>query len=315
MLLQGLEIYCENVSPMAARVCARLPGRSSRDGWKLTATLSGPENLLAATLPIAQTLAPAVDNAHAADDALFLAAVLPDPSYWLTDSPARYRVDCELRRHGELVAQESRELGICPVAAQGKNLFIAGKRAVARGAVFSPATINELQSAGDAAELWQTLREERMSIVLNECRAGLLAAASIQGVSVVADLRSFCGADLMERLEEFSRFPATLAALLPAALDSSLAAPLRSLKQVNRVLRVVDAAELAASEVPAWAQAALVAADDASYFSQAIESIVRPIFTQRRAEQPFAAPTAARRACELLQRDLTPYGDFAGYLV
>ena len=63
-----------------------------------------------------------------------------------------------------------------------------------------------------------------------------------------------------------------------------------------------------------WADLAIVAAEDPGEFAQIAQRLTLPVIAQRRIHDPL--PLAeARAACDALQRDLAPVGQFAGYIV
>jgi hypothetical protein len=67
-------------------------------------------------------------------------------------------------------------------------------------------------------------------------------------------------------------------------------------------------------ELPPWAQAIVCEVADPAEFGRRIQSLECPVIALRRLETSLSLPEA-RTACDRLQRDLAPHGDFAGYLV
>jgi hypothetical protein len=137
-----------------------------------------------------------------------------------------------------------------------------------------------------------------------------LAEASQWGALSVVELDGR-GEVLASRLRELARYPGVALAVvhgeLPADFQRAAAAP-------NLLL-----AQPLASGEPAllhsWADLAWVAAEDVREFTRLASAIDHiPIIAVR----PLSAPLPideSRAACDRLQRDLAPIGQFAGYVV
>jgi hypothetical protein len=294
--LHRVEVFYGDCSPSAAHVYARLPGLSHEDGWTLSGTVRGPECALSRTLPATVRMADMGPG-----EGLLAHAVLPDPCSWSPELPGLYRVAIELHRHGDDVDAAQRVLGIRMLGPRGRSLYLDGLRWVPRGISRGAAEPCELAAWREAAAM--------MIVAEAEADDALCEAASHQGVLLAVRLSGDSDACL-RRLAHLARFAATAVAIVERRdVDG---AALRRVAPNILVAALVPAN--VAVEVPAWAHLAVCEVADPAAFGQRTADLACPVIAVRSLEAvlPLAE---ARAACDDLQRDLAPHGDFAGYAV
>jgi hypothetical protein len=225
-------------------------------------------------------------------------AVIPDPCSWTPDVPAIYDVAVQLLRGSDVIATARRELGLRRLGVRGRELFLDGKRWVLRGVSASSTT------AGLAREWHDGLS----ALVVSSPTEELLAEAAQWGALVAVELRP--AESSVTQVVKLARCPAAAIAVihgeLPDGFHKSAFAP-------NLLLGQPIAVSGAPSIAP-WAEVAIVEVHDQGSFAAVAARLELPVIAQRRlpAPLPFAA---ARAACDALQRDLAPLGQFAGYVV
>jgi hypothetical protein len=111
-------------------------------------------------------------------------------------------------------------------------------------------------------------------------------------------------------LRRLAQWPAVMVAVLPddPSVDASFRYPV-----ANLLLAQFVAADSPIHPAP-WAKLALVEVSDAAEFARRTQNCPLPVIAVRPAEQ-FTPNDAGRAACDQLQRDLAPWGDFAGSVV
>ena len=286
MNLDRLTLFFGRATDIEARVYAQAPAEVVGD-FALTGTVLGPYCEYSQTLPAKTTL-----RDLGPGPSLLGEAIVPDPCFWTPDEPYYYRVHVQLQQGDRVVAQSERLLGIRPLAVERRNLFFKSKRWVVRGVVSREEDLAAWHRA--PAAMWVEQPNEEL------CRA-----ASTTGVLLLAALS---GDDLLVELDRLSRWPAVGIAVLPryARLPES------------RLLKNLLLAEHFGSQEPLdpspWAQLVVVDVADAVEFSQRAASCALPILARRPAPEQLNV-AEARGACDALQRELAPFGDFAGYLV
>ncbi len=294
----ALTLFHGAVSPAVARVYAQ--GSSPDDvidnGLHLTGQLIGPQCEFAQTLPARMPFAD-----RGPGQTLLAEAIVPDPCCWTPELPFTYRALVEVRRGEEVVQKYERLLGIRRWGVRGRDLLHEGKRFVLRGgqAPFSPVPQDE-------AMLFA--RETSTALLVSNPDNALCEFASRRGVMLIADLTASTTQGIAE-LKRLACWPSVAVALLPSRFAS-----LEALSALPRNLLV--AAYLSADEplvLPDWAQLTFVETRDAEDFAQRTPAATWPIIAVRRA-MPTATLEQSRAACDALQRDLAPFGDYAGYI-
>jgi hypothetical protein len=290
---ESLQLFYGEVNPARARVYARIARPDEHEGWRLTGQITGPHNAFASTLPATIPL-----RDLGPGPTLLAEAVLPDPCFWSPHSPALYDVTIAVSdERGAGRETATRRLGIRALDVRGASLYLEGKRYVLRGA-------DQELFPGVSPAMW---RESWSAPIANSRDDAFLAEASRLGVLTVAQV-SGARAEVEAELLLLSRWAAAAIALIDCRepLDESLATAAPNLLLGWRW--GIDAA------VPPWAKVLFADVREPQEFALQFQSTPRPVIAMRRITQPIDLPDA-RSACDALQRDLAPYGDFAGYMV
>jgi glycosyl hydrolase family 2 len=291
--LGSLEVFDSELTPNRAVVQARLPGGELLAGLSLGGFVRGPKCSRGSTLPATYRLVGQVGNLSY----VRAQALITEPIYWSPDWPALYDVTVELRRGGAAVETATRTIGLRPLAVAGRNLVDGGKTWVLRA----------VRSQAPSAAILQKCREHSAALLApaQSLDDRLLTMASEEGVLLIVQLASANAAAEISRL---SRYAAVAITVLPAGSRSS-----RFAVATNIVL----AHPLKQGEIePPPDDARLVVAEvsDKATFADWASTQHRPVIAFR--PLPDSYETAAARAeCDRLQRDLAPYGQFAGYIV
>lgn len=288
-LSERLELFFGQVSTSLCYVYARLAGPALRDDWQLGGTLTGPACSVAATLPATFRY-----EDQGPGDSLLARAVVPEPSLWTPELPHWYQAEIELREGSRVVARTARMFGIRPLGVSGTKLIYTGKRWVLRGVCHDEVAADANLESDLAA--W---RESDTSLVVSNPSDALCERASRQGVLIVAELNLDQGV----QLARLARWPAVAIAILPAG--TQLAADQRPRNLVLALRRdgepaPGEGARLIVTKIPAAS---------ASPPSREVATIAL------RKTGPLQSVVAGRAACDRLQSDLAPLGDWAGYIV
>ena len=294
-LLSDLDVFHGDLTVNRAYVYARLPRPAEDAGLSLVGQVRGPRCKLAETLPVTS---PLVDLGPG--PTLLAQALLPDPVFWSPDLPAIYDVTVNLLRGTELIATARREIGLRSLGVRGRYLFLNGKRWVLRG-VMTRLKIDERPHAWHDASAAYFTAAPNLEPLSEATECGALAVVGMLGTPNV----------LIRKLHQLAAHPAAAIAVvqgeLPPDFLLSQVAPNLLLAQFLFFPR-----ELAT--VQPWAHVLLVNAVDPQFVQQVAAQEERPIIAVRPLIPPL--PVAeARAACDALQRDLAPLGQFAGYVV
>ena len=293
--LESLEIWHDELTPSRAVIQARLPMATVEVGMSLVGFVRGPRCTRGSTLPATYRFNAAKDKDLSS---LAATALVTEPVFWTPDWPALYDVTVELRRGGETIDLATRTIGMRPLAVLEKGFSLGGKRWILRGVRRD----HDLEAAIDEC------RQHAATLIAPAERLDqpLLAEASQQGVFVVAELQSKTTIHL--ELSRPGRFSAVAMAVLPAG-----ELPLDRLPRTNLLL--AQRVERQHGHAPP-VDVRVVLADVVSEreFADWAKTAPRPVIACR----PLARPAdiaEARAECDRLQRDLAPYGQFAGYIV
>ncbi len=290
---ERVELFFGAASESMCRVYARLD-TSDTDGagdaaWKLTGSLTGPTCEYAATLPATCSLVDAGPGPMPLAKGL-----VPDPCYWTPSMPHLYQATVEIQRSGQTVGVVERTFGMRPLAASGRGLRFGSKSWVVRGARRETLTVDEL-SEWHAAEV---------AVLISAPDDALCEAASRQGVLLLAELT----APDRREIRRLVRWPAVGALVLPSE-TSSVPGGLGH----NVILGQRFAFGATVHTAP-WADVALCEVDSHAELPPGALDCDRPVLVIR-PEEPAPSAAGARSACDRLQRDLAPRGQFAGYIV
>ena len=293
-----IELFFGDANPTEARIYAQLRGEQPDERFALGGKIHGPFCEYARTLPAEVSLS----TQPRGDDGMLASAVLPDPCFWTPHAPYCYRVQVQIRQDTQVVAEQERLLGIRAMGTRGRDLMLAGKRWVLRGAFREAARSGDVAAWHEAgAALWQRLPDD-----------DLCEEASRLGVLIVAGLADVAEGSLAAELQRLARWPAVAFAALPSCCDEERIAGARP-----RNLLLAEVVEPCAHESPVvpkpWADA-LICRDKPENVARRTANCGLPVL----AYDPRAEDKAiqdARSACDALQRDLAPVGEFAGYIV
>jgi hypothetical protein len=287
-----LDIFYGELTVNRAFVYARLPRPADDEGLSLVGQVRGPRCSRAQTLPLTS---PLVDLGPG--PTLLARALVPDPCFWSPDLPAIYDVTVNLLRGTELIATVRRELGFRSLGVRGRNFALESKRWVLRGVSTHSTTERLPQAWHEAAAAF--VADGSDLIALDE-------ASQCGALSIVHIDES--GEQAVARLRELAHHPAVAMAVvlgeLPANFKRSDVAP-------NLLLGNWMGGDIAFHVAP-WADVQFVAAE--AKLLTAAGKIEKPVVVTRYLDRPLDLP-AARAACDALQRDLAPQGQFAGYVV
>lgn len=294
--LSQLDVFYGDLTANRAYVYARLPCPAD-SGFSLVGQVRGPRCALAQTLP---TTSPLVDLGPG--PTLLARAAIPDPCFWSADLPAIYDVTVNVLRGTEIIATERREIGLRNLGVRGRYFAVDAKRWVLRG-------IHAASAASDEPGEWHAALGMLLLPAGHPQRDAWLAEASRGGAmaAVVADAR---GVEMASLLRQLARFPAVCL----VAVRGGLPEDFRLTDHAPNLLLAQVFGRGDPLAIAPWAQLAWVRADDPLLLSRVAGLAEVPIV----ADRPLAAPLpvdAARAACDLLQRDLAPSGQFAGYVV
>lgn len=294
-----LDLFTGATSEHSALIYARSRGAAPTSDLTLRGTLIGPYCELSHTLP---ATVPFVDVGPGNEP--LARALVPDPCCWSPDLPALYAARVELVVDGQVREQWERRIGIRRFAPRGRDFVFDQKRWVLRGVWQSSVTTRDLAD-------W---RAAPAAMVVEQPADELCAAASRQGVVVVAIARGD-GAELVDELRRLAQWPAVILCLVDGELpvDTTPRRIAPNLTIAQRWPR--ENTSLLAN----WAEAIwLEIGDDVPVAAEQTRKCSLPVVACRRlasADGGAIELTRARAACDDLQRDLAPFGDFAGYVV
>jgi hypothetical protein len=231
---------------------------------------------------------------------LLLEAVVPDPCFWTPELPFLYRVQVELQRGGETIEKCERLVGIRRFGVRDRALSFDGKRFVLRGV--------RRKAEGGGRKEAAFYRETWTALIAPNPDDAVCESASRDGVPLLADLTETSLAS--EEICRLSKWPAVVMAV--ASGSEVLTTEAREAAR-NLVLAQVILADEPV-QLAEWAQLAVVEVAELSALADKIADCNLPIVAYRPELNPTSID-AARAACDRLQRDLAPLGDFAGYVV
>lgn len=255
-----------------------------------SATLYGPFCKFSNTLPYKIPL-------RAESNSSRWSVTVPDVCYWTPNLPLQYRLTLQFSDGRALTTWVALKL----FGVRGTGLALDGARYVLRG--YSTRGL-ELVATDDAA--WQTLREQRAVLVMNDLELSVVERAGWAGIPVLLDARgkSLQPADLVT-----ARAQPAVAGIIASAEALSNSA----LQQAaNELLWIVPA-----NEEPKLAEAA----DERTQVALLAEPSPTLMFARER-PTIISAPlignpslTDRRKLCDELQAQTAELGSAAGYLL
>jgi hypothetical protein len=306
-IIRHVELFSGSANPAEARVYAVVTlAEKHRDELKkfqLSGHLIGPECDFAHTLPAR------IPFAHRGSDNTLLAeAIVPDPCFWTPELPFLYRAELELRDEVESSEKFSQTVGIRRLGVRGRELYFEGKRFVLRG------SSGHVDWKAPTESGMVFLRQTWTAAIVPWPTAALCELASHRGVLLIADLRSAHSNSVPSAaaaaVDEVAQWPAAAMAIVDA---NTL--PLIEPRGAVRNLLIGQSVS-ADKPVAAAPNTQIIFAEvgELEDFVVRFRNCDRPIIAVRRLPEPVKIEEA-RAACDALQRDLAPYGDFAGYVV
>jgi hypothetical protein len=301
-MFERLELFHGDATPAHARVYARLsheevPGDTRVE---IVGSLIGPSCDFAHTLP---ARIPFVQNR--ASGGLLAEAIIADPCFWTPELPFLYRAKLELRAGGAPPATINQFVGIRRLGIRGKSLFFDGKRFVLRG-VHWESEISNLKSDEPRSAF---ARESWTGLTVQSPDDDVCDFASRRGILLVADQTHVALSVLVSELRRLARWPAV--AIAVAASDADLPVETHDIAPNLLLAQQIDAGE--PMNLKPWARLAFAELGDPAEFARKTADCRLPIVALRRITPDYIE--RSRASCDALQRDLAPYGDFAGYVV
>jgi hypothetical protein len=316
-----LELFFGNVNPAEATIHARwqcsgdvqsqsdIPQYNPAD-WKLSGQIIGPECLFAQTLT---SQVPFINRSEG--NALWAGAVIPDPCFWTPELPFLYRAEVQLHGPNQRSAACQRTIGIRRLGIRDRWLYFEGKRFILRGGQFNISDDWSLSAILDSnLESVAAFARETWSAVVAPLPGDQLCQfASSQGMLLVADLLTAGirqGKALVAELRRLARWSAVGIVVLP--IDADLPSNVRT-SVPNLLLAQWISADMPFNLAP-WAQLVFAEVGNLREFANKVSTCVVPVAAVCRPSQSTTGEQV-RAACDNLQSQLAPYGDFAGYVV
>jgi hypothetical protein len=293
-MLEQLEIFYGETNEARSSVYARLSVGGDTTGLSLSGRVTGPECLysrtLTSTIPL-RDLGPG--------PALLAEAVVPDPCFWSPEMPSLYEVFVELWRDGQVIETVNRQLGIRMFGRRGRNLFFNGRRWVCRGVYRSKGVANDLS-------VW---RDMATAMIEPHPSDALCEASSRQGVFLVPVI-SGSPEEIRREVRRIARWPSVGLAIIDAGgLDTN-----ELLRSALNVVLAQCSSTGERVELEGWANAVVGYVEDPETFARQFAECRLPVLGGRRNDEATTLADA-RRECDRLQRELAPFGDFAGYII
>jgi hypothetical protein len=296
----SLSVFFGHASNAEARVYAQWQGdlAAGISDLMILGMIVGPYSAHARTLPAKMPF-----RFLGGGDSPLAEAIVPDPCFWTPESPNTYRVNLEVQRQGEVVHRHEQLLGIRPLGVRGRSFYFDSRRWVLRGG-FSDTlhviTLADLRVADLATKV--SFSDD----------SAFLATASELGVLLVGQL-SGESENALAHLEELARWPAVGMVLMDTALDeATLVASRPRNVLLGQRLRVDET--MTEFQPAQWADFVVGDVDDPALFVTQTKTLHLPVVACRQGGAALS-PQDIRTACEQLQQELAPHGDFAGYLV
>lgn len=290
-LLDNLDVFYGELTPARATVYARLEGLEGTEGLSLCGFVRGPRCLYSKTLPASFRL----QDAGPAPT-LLAKTVVPDPSYWSPDTPHIYDVTVELKKGGDIIASEVRQIGFKPLGVSGRFFTWEGKPWVLRG-------VTTRSSNVDSIESWR------------DCSAAIVGACIPNAQLREASEKGVLCFDLGDgnRSEAECLCEAKRLAKFPSLAIANLGRPAENIRKLMPNVVVTCISELRGFAKPVLQGILVYRSQNLSELAT-LMSLNVPLVVDR-SIGPNQSVEQARAACDKLQADLAPIGQFAGYIV
>lgn len=238
---------------------------------------------------IAKTLKTTTLFQRTCDPAVWRARIV-DPCFWSPDYPACYRICIQLGAQTIEFRCGIRRFGV-----KDGQFWLNGKRWVLRAA----------HQDSRRETLLQQWREARLAMLVDDPLDSLLDRAAELGVMLIINLEVRY---LPDRLRQVSQSPAVVMAIVPPETTlEECRAQAPNLLIAKRF--AADASETSPQDVDV-----ILCQTKGSESSALLGCNSIPVVAVRHDDR-WADLTAARAACDALQRDLAPRFDLSGYLV
>jgi hypothetical protein len=283
-------IFSGDSSDALARVYAALPRDGLPDNARLEGELVGPYCRHSQTLPARIRF---LDRGPGTT--LLAEAIVPDPCFWTPELPFMYSAELHATQQDKTIAAIKRPFGIRRLGVQGTSLFLGARRFVLRGVRSDAPHLEDLPLA----------REAGSALFVADPSDQFLQEASEEGVWLAVELRS---SQRSAELAHLGRWPGVAIVVLDGDVPAG-----KELRQGARNTLLAQRIAAGTSFARAsWAHL-LWWQIDATTIPAAATAHNLPIIAYRRTANN-ATINEARRACDRLQADLAPLGDFAGYV-
>jgi hypothetical protein len=287
-----LDLFTGEVNENIAHVYVRLPRRHANQ--KITGRIRGPFNAYSQTLPANATF-----RDLGPGDTVLARAVVTDPCTWSPECPALYRLTLNITLDQSSGAELMvHEFGIRRFAARDKHFYLDGRRWVARGICET--------SPEQASEPITSFREQAAVCITTAKHAPeRLRSAAHEGVVVFVDATGIPRETLPAELQRWAKYPSLFLVLLDKA------PPIEKLK--SSLPNLLFAQRLFPNQPPEpWADVAWFELQE-SFPPTSLTYLPIPTIIKRSGR--WSSLAEARAACDQLQADLAPLGQFAGYVV
>ena len=213
--------------------------------------------------------------------------------------PYLYQVNLQLKLGAETLAETSHPFGIRPLGVRGTSFVYAGKRWVLRGGL-------NVKSDLDFSR-WH---EAEAAMLVDSPKDAWCAEADRVGVMLAArlDLHTANASIAVRQLIHHASVGMLVCNL------NQLANLSHTLPAKTNCILIQELITSPSAPVHPRAQALLVEASSPTALANTRETSTLPIIAYR-SDRSIGEPAQIRAACDRLQADLAPYGDFAGYLV
>ncbi len=216
-------------------------------------------------------------------------ALVTDPCPWSPESPSLYELRLE---QAEGKPRLTQQFGIRRFGVRDSHLFLNGKRFVIRGVIDERYAANTSQ--------WREMGGAR---VLQQVEDEVLSDASRQGILSVVRLDEKMESDTLRQIALHVSTP-----LVVLSENSVL-----SNKQRGETPNLLLAQRMESLPLQPWADVAWIEFSAIEEFATRIAGLTLPIIAVRRYHG--TSLTEARAEIDILQADLAPSGQFAGYVV
>lgn len=301
-----LIIYHGEAYDTLARVYVEYSAHDATD-CEIVGQVVGPRCEYAKTLPARMSL-----RMQSGGNVIRAEAIVPDPCFWSPRMPQLYDVQIEVRCGDKIICSAERPLGIRRLGPRGESLFLEGTRWVMRGV--SEGTLPE--SDANDTELLQSCHDAEAALLISDASDELLESASRLGTLLLVQVTGSSD-EIARQLNRLSRYPVAIAVIRSESAsvvgDLAFDATAKE-KRPRNLLLAQHVKESDAEPLAPWAQMVLVEGQEASRIAERAKAFSLPVIAYR----PAAAGQGVledRKACDHLQRDLAPHGDFAGYIV